>query len=236
MQTDEYIIIFIKKEINNVYHVGLKPKKSKYIIQFKPGQFFHIKNPMYKPLETHPFSAITTPKTTTHIEFCIKECGDWTKSFLAQKIGDSVWLYGPMGNFTMDESISYPIFIAGGVGITPILSIAQSLQEENQPHPVTLIYATKSPQTIIKNKTIEDIFYKKNNWKTVFIFSQEKNKMMLNSYSGHITTKILRKELNLKKKLTFFVCGTQLFNTNIIKLLHECSIDASQIKKEIFSI
>jgi ferredoxin-NADP reductase len=227
MQFEEYEIIRIKSEVSKVYEVHVKPKKKKQITQFKPGQFFHIKNPTYqKPHETRAFSITSTPSTPQHMAFCVKTYGPWTQDLLKKKRGDSVWLFGPMGAFTLKEEVTNAIFIAGGVGITPILSILQSLDERNQELPITLIYANKTPDAILKKEYVEEMFDKKSHWKLHSLIS---------SVSGHITKEFLEQNIAYSKNSTFFICGSQRFTKNIIEVLASCGIERSAIKQEIFS-
>jgi ferredoxin-NADP reductase len=227
MQFEEYEIVRIKSEISKVYEIHLKPKKKNQITQFKPGQFFHIKNPTYqKPHETRAFSITTTPTTSEHLAICVKTYGPWTENLLKKKNGDSVWLFGPMGAFTMKNDITNAIFIAGGVGITPILSMLQSLEERKHTLPVTLIYANKSPDAILKKEYVEKMFAEKDNWK---LHSH------ISSTSGHITKEFLEQNVAYSKHSTFFICGSQRFTKNIIEVLESCGIERSAIKQEIFS-
>jgi NAD(P)H-flavin reductase len=217
MQFEEYKIVCITPHFPNVSVLRVKPKNGKHNTQFKPGHFYHIKNASYeKPTETRPFSAITTPLTTEYIEFCIKSYGPWTKELLTKKPGENVWLFGPMGSFTMNAKVTNPIFIAGGVGITPILSILQSLHEGNLLLPVTLIYANKSQDTIFGKEYLEGIFNKKSHWKLLSILSSTPTDKKWKGYQGHITKELLQDSGAITKNSTFFVSGSYRFTKNIL--------------------
>jgi len=234
MQFEEYEIVAITPEITDVFLVRLKPKTAKYVSTFKPGQFYHLRNPHYrKPHETRQFSVITTPKTKEYIEFCIKTYGPWTKTLLKKKPGESIWLFGPMGQFTLQRITSEMVFIAGGVGITPILSIIQSLHEKIRTSSVTLIYANKSSQTILKKAHIENLFRTKRGWKLISLVSQAET-ISMEQRQGRITEEFLKQEIDLKKIPVFFICGSKRFTQNIGELLHNLAIPDTHIKQEVF--
>ncbi len=54
-------------------------------------------------------------------------------------IGSEILLAGPMGSFTLHNNSKKPgIFLAGGIGITPFLSIILQAAKEKLPHPLCL--------------------------------------------------------------------------------------------------
>jgi ferredoxin-NADP reductase len=226
MQFEEYEIVSITSELTDVFIIRLKPKNKKNISAFRPGQFYHLKNPTYdKPSETRQFSVITTPKTKNYLEFCIKIYGSWTKALLEKKSGESIWLFGPMGVFTLEQKAAQKIFIAGGVGITPILSMMQSLHEKKTTLPITLIYANKSPEHMVRKKQIESLFQKKALWKFISLVSQT---------DGYITGELLKQEIGGESNPLFYVSGSQRFTKNIITLLEDLGIPETHMKQEIF--
>jgi predicted ferric reductase len=58
----------------------------------------------------------------------MRNSGKFTRALTQIKKGDSVYVRGPFGGFTFDESSTQPaIFMAGGIGITPFISIIRSI-------------------------------------------------------------------------------------------------------------
>jgi predicted ferric reductase len=115
-------------------------------IDFAPGQFAWIKlagSPF--TLEEHPFSMSSSAERRDRLEFGIKALGDFTSRVEGIPIGTRAFLDGPHGAFTIDR---YPaagyVFFAGGIGITPIISILRTLADRADPRPALLVYAEKS--------------------------------------------------------------------------------------------
>ena len=73
------------------------------------------------------------------------------------KEGDSVRLEGPMGDFTITGSQSDRIFIAGGIGITPFLSLARHAAQSSPANSVHVIYGTEGPGDVIYRDYLEEL-------------------------------------------------------------------------------
>ncbi|HMO27473.1 MAG TPA: ferric reductase-like transmembrane domain-containing protein, partial [Tepidisphaeraceae bacterium] len=107
-------------------------------MRFMPGQFAWIKlEGTPYTLEEHPFSFSSSAETPNRIAFGIKALGDFSSSVADVKIGTRAYLDGPHGAFSIDR---YPatgfVFIAAGVGITPMMSFLHTMADRGDPRPV----------------------------------------------------------------------------------------------------
>jgi ferredoxin-NADP reductase len=126
----------IKKYISQVISV-LNPVENVYTVEFGnegngfrflPGQFLHLALDDYDPSgewpESRCFSMQTSPsEKTIKITYSVK--GKFTKQMAEQlKLGTQVWLKLPYGDlFSQNFNKNNTVFIAGGTGITPFLSL-----------------------------------------------------------------------------------------------------------------
>lgn len=79
--------------------------------------------------QSHPFSITTAPKDRV-LKVAIKAVGDFTTALRNLEPGDSARIEGPYGTFSyLNIDNRSQIWIAGGIGITPFLSMARSLEE-----------------------------------------------------------------------------------------------------------
>jgi len=123
----------------------------------KAGQCMFIAIPEISVWEFHPFS-ITSSPMEEDIRIIVKINGDWTRSLLMltkRKREVEFYADGPYGNLEIDlHDPKYKQFflIAGGIGVTPILSIVNSLMEDfiagRTIRQIKLIWASKSSQEI----------------------------------------------------------------------------------------
>jgi len=111
---------------------------------WKPGQFAWLSvGRSAFALKEHPFTISTAPERGPNLAFSIKALGDDTAQLAKTPVGTRVHVDGPYGAFSVDRKAKAPgfVMIAGGVGITPILSNLHALQSRRDPRPVILIYA-----------------------------------------------------------------------------------------------
>lgn len=235
MQFEEYKIVSIIQELPDVYTIRVKSKIREHVHHFIPGQFYHIKNPTSsQPQVTRPLSIIATILPNEYLEFCIKVFGEWSKALIKKTPGESLWLFGPMGVFTLQQHMKDLIFIAGGIGITPIVSMLTTLYKEIPSRPVTLVYANKFLHTIIKKDMIESMFAAKSQWKYIPIISNIASEDQWEGYRGRITLDLLERDIEFTKDTTFFICGSQEFTKQIIAFIYSLGVDKNRIKQEIF--
>lgn len=134
-------------DTNSVYITGKNLEQWKY----KPGQFMILRF-LSKRFwhEAHPFSLSFLPKNN-RIRVTIKNSGDFTAKIPHIKKGTRLLIDGPYGIFNphSDPEAKY-LFIAGGVGITPIRTLIEKLAPTND---VVLLYSNKTlTDTIFKNE------------------------------------------------------------------------------------
>lgn len=122
-------------------------------LAFEAGQFVWL-NIGHSPfsLVEHPFSISSAPHQP-QLEFLIKESGDFTNAIGATKPGLHVWIDGPYGHFTLPEEAGEPprplVFIAGGVGIAPVLSLLRELGRRRPVPSASLIYGNRLASQIV---------------------------------------------------------------------------------------
>lgn len=94
-----------------------------------PGQFVmaaFFEGPHFRGCgEYHPYSVSGTTAEGTLV-LSIKALGDCTRNIQALEPGVSVRLQGPYGSFLVDRPATPELWVAGGIGITPFLSLLRA--------------------------------------------------------------------------------------------------------------
>ena len=219
---------FVKiKSIANVTHNVLKivtQKPQKY--SFSPGQATEISiNKNEWQNEKRPFTFTSLPDDD-YLEFTIKTYPSHkgvTNELLQLKQNDELILHEVFG------AIAYKgegVFIAGGAGVTPFISIFRFLRSKNEVGGNKLIFANKGKVDIILKQEFENLLGEN----FINILSEEKT----NEYShGHITEEFLKANItDLKKRI--YLCGPEPMMETVEKQLSNLGVEAKSIIKEEF--
>src|SRR5690606_21249907 len=151
---------------------------SQNFTNWKPGQFafIRVQDPSWK-YDDHPFSIIKEPSNQT-IEFAIKEVGDFTSYLPDIKPNTNVTIEGPYGGFSYLNSTNLnQIWVAGGIGITPILAMARHLATHPSNHQIQLIYSVANKSEAIYLNELESLATKLPNFTFTLWESQTHDKL-----------------------------------------------------------
>jgi predicted ferric reductase len=125
-------------------------------LAFQPGQFAWVKIGRHPfQVREHPFSISTAPEDAPEIGFTIRENGDFTDRIGEIQPGTPAYLDGPHGNFVPDADPVATVYVAGGVGIAPILSHLRAFRAEGDRRPVTLIYGNRTLEHVASRDELE---------------------------------------------------------------------------------
>jgi predicted ferric reductase len=130
----------------NAYRVDLEPARQ-FRFDSIPGQFAFVAfKTTHISGEFHPFTITSSPSQPGGIQFTIRCCGDWTNRIAAVSTQTQARIQGPFGRFSHvffhpDHEI---VMIAGGIGITPMLSMLRYMYDHEDPRRITLIWSNRT--------------------------------------------------------------------------------------------
>ncbi len=159
LERNSYVVSRVVQESPNIRSIHFKPKREK-TFSYKPGQFlFFTAFSKGVAAEPHPFSISSSPSRRDEISITVKELGDFTASLGKVQPGDKAHLDGPYGIFSY---LNYPlereiIFITGGIGITPILSMLRYMADVDPGRKVNLLWGVNTPQDMIYREELEGL-------------------------------------------------------------------------------
>src|SRR4051812_45990178 len=138
----------IEELTHDIRRLVLKLREPETLV-FKPGQYVDVKIPGAGG-EHRSFSMANTPEQADRIELMIKLYpGGHFSGLLANgtglSVGDTVEVTGPYGVFTLrDSSPRRIVFIGGGAGMAPILSLLRSMAEAGVGRPPAFFYRARA--------------------------------------------------------------------------------------------
>jgi predicted ferric reductase len=176
-------------------------------LEFRPGQFAWITlgdTPF--SLQQHPFSMASRPGEHDRLEFTAKHVGDFTRSLPGVAPGTKARVEGPYGIFSIDPASGRRmVFIAGGIGITPIMSMLRSCHARGCPQDMWLIYANNEEEDMIFRAEI-DALAKEMPLRVTHVLSEPSPGWQ--GETGYVDAGLLDRVLPADEDdIEYFVCG-----------------------------
>ncbi|MCX7822962.1 MAG: ferric reductase-like transmembrane domain-containing protein [Syntrophobacterales bacterium] len=211
-----------------------------------PGQFaiFRYNTGFIGWSEPHPFTLSCAPGEGK-ISCTVKAVGSFTRRLQTIAPGTPFLCEGPYGIFTPRfKEGAHLIFIAGGVGITPFLSMIRHVAKNNVPVRVTLIWGNKTKEDIIAYEELSHLA-KTSSWlKVVHILSAQRIteefwKDVENDgffwEEGFVRGGILEKYITDLNNTQFFLCGPPPMQRFVLEeLKNTLRISPRKVKREFF--
>ena len=112
---------------------------------FEPGQFAWIK-PARSPLALaeHPFSYSSSAEVPERPSFTIKSYAGFSASAAKLKPGSQMLVDGPHGAFRLDPRGAGALLVAGGIGITPCISVLRTARDRDDRRRYLLVYGNRT--------------------------------------------------------------------------------------------
>jgi len=223
-----FVIYNVVQESHNVWSIYITGKKIDDF-KFKSGQYANI-NILSKGIwYSHPFS-FSDGYNGKYLRFTIKNSGDFTSLISGVRLGMHVIIDGPLGLFV--NSIARRnkfLFIAGGIGITPLLSMSKSLV--NRGVDISLLYAIRSNQDMVFKNEIDNLSNQYANFKIHYILSTPTTGFD----TGYVDEEKIKKFVPDFDTREVFLCGPSAMMEAVNKSLKNIGFSDKNIHYEKFS-
>ncbi|MEK6837909.1 MAG: FAD-dependent oxidoreductase [Nanoarchaeota archaeon] len=209
---------------------------------FVPGQFVMVSLPGLADANgrkiAKAYSIASSPTENEHLELCIVRypTGALSPSLFKSDIGAEVIIIGPYGLFNLKKPIQAgTVFIAGGTGIAPLMSMLRSLYTEGCKEPLWLFYSVSEPQLFLFKEELLG-FAKNKNLQLVVSTSNTDSDWQWEK--GRVTDTFPKyaKQLQLdgvsNNSRQFYICGPPVMVTDSVKMLEQLGFKKENIHKE----
>ncbi|BAC12247.1 flavohemoglobin [Oceanobacillus iheyensis HTE831] len=226
------------KEITSFY---LKPDDNLPITTFIPGQYITIKAQIESEAYVHlrQYSLSTAPGKDYYRISVKREASNQPIGVVSNylhtsvEVGSVLPISAPAGDFILDERDHRPlVLISGGVGLTPIMSMLESVVEHQPNRNVVFIHAAKSIDHQAMRKRVSEIAKSKEQVKQYVVYSNPTNRTD-GDKQGYIDYEWL-KEVIPTKDAAFYLCGPKPFMSAINNDLQNMNIAQNDIHMELF--
>jgi len=236
MRRRPYRVVEVKPETPSTCTVAVEPEGHEGF-RFKPGQFawLTVRASPYA-LKEHPFSIASSAEMPRRLTFTIKNLGDFTRTVPTFQPGERAYLDGPYGAFSVDRFVSAPgfVFIAGGVGIAPVMSMLRTLADRHETRPLILVYANNRAEGVIFREELETL-KDRLRLKLVHVLRQPPTDWQ--GERGVVSVPLLEKNLpDNRHEYEYFLCGPKPMTQCVEEALHELNVPLGRVHSELFNL
>jgi ferredoxin-NADP reductase len=201
---------------------------------YKPGQYFIITIKQDNKELTHHFSFSSSPTEKKHFEFTKKLTDhEYSLALKSTKIGDWARIDAPYGQFTFDGEFPKIALLAGGIGITPFISIIKNATDKRLDAKITLFYGCRTENDIAFREELESMQNENKNLKMVCVVNQPSSQWT--GETGIITAEMIKKALSDYKENVFFTCGPPPMVEAMETIIESLGLSKNQMKQEYFT-
>jgi predicted ferric reductase len=203
--------------------------------RFSPGQFgwLTLWGSPFK-ITGHPFSFSSSAEVTDgRVEMSIRNLGDFTSEIRKVPVGQRVYLDGPYGAFIIGNPADMHVLIAGGVGITPMMSMIRTLADRSDTRPVILLYGSRDWESITFREELEALKARLN---LTVVHVLANPSAGWTGEQGFITAEVFEHHLPPPYAgHEYFICGPDVMMDAIEKALSEMNVPLSKYHSERYS-
>jgi predicted ferric reductase len=233
-----YHISGVKQESPDTWTLSMQPPPGARPLAYRPGQFQFIvlwRGERGLPVEEHHFTIASSPEAPD-LQMTIKSVGDFTATIGQTLPGDRVSLEGPFGQFsyTLRPQDKDLVFLAGGIGITPLMSMLRHMRDTQADISVLLVWGNKAEADIIFREELETMAAgAEPRLQVVHVLSQAGADW--SGEKGFLNIELLRKYIKdgFGEK-TYYICGPPVMTELSLRLLRELGVPADKIDYEQF--
>jgi 3-phenylpropionate/trans-cinnamate dioxygenase ferredoxin reductase subunit len=236
----EYVIREIRPETDAVSTLVLQPRQHRHglgqrSLEFAAGQFAWLRLEPSITAQEHPFTIASSAHLGVWTEFTIRHTGDFTNQLRELRPGSRVWVDGPHGAFTVDlQRTTGLVLIAGGVGITPMMSMLRTLAHRHDRRPHRLVVVARTIDDLLFRAELDQL---RERLDLTVVELLRKPPAGWAGATGDVDEKLLGDllpGLRLRKQLDYFICGPPAMVTDVLLALDTLGVPHPRIHTEQF--
>ena len=227
----------LSKDTKLYRFVSINPDKP--LATFRAGQYIGLIVEINGVRTSRPFSLVSSPNQLAYYELGIKsKVGGFVSNYILDniKIGDVLEATEPLGELYYNRIFHGKdlVFIAGGSGITPFISMLRNITEQNLKLNVWLLFGCLNENDILFRDELEDIQTRRSSIKIHYILSEPEPSWT--GTCGFITKDKILGEIKSVEKKYFYIVGNRAMYSFIQKQLEELNIPRHRVIFESYGV
>ena len=211
--------------------------QNRYLPPFQAGQYINLFVEVGGVRTSRPYSISSSPTQLGYYDLTVRRVADgFVSGYLLDEVsvGDAFQSTSPSGQFYHNPLFHGDdlVFIAGGSGITPFMSMIRDVVDQDLDRRIQLIYGNRSSHDIIFKKRIEKREKRHGNLRMHTVISEPEEGT--NGLTGFITAELVSELVGDINGKMFYVCGPEAMYTFVLAELSKLNIPKKRIRVEVF--
>ena len=148
-------------------------------------------------------------------------------------LDSEVEISGIDGHIHLPEDKNQPVvFVAGGIGIAPVMSVLRYCHEQSWPYNISLIYTNENHESAAFLDELGMFSKESKNFNFIPFMTNDPD---LGNTKTHITAQVIKRYIAAPEMNKYFITGIPKFSTAMLVTLKEAGVTIPQITMEIFT-
>lgn len=204
---------------------------------FQSGQYINIFVEIHGILTSRPYSICSSNRQHAYYEITVARIASGFVSdyFIDNvKVGDEFTANGPAGAFHYNPVFhsNKSVFIAGGSGITPFMSMSREVLNAGLDREIHLIYGCRNEDVVLFKDELVNMAKRHSNFTFSLVLSDPSKDY--SGPTGFINDACIKKLVGNIQDSTYYICGPQIMNDFVSNALLRLDIKPRMIRREMF--
>lgn len=203
---------------------------------WRPGQYVNLFVDVDGVLTSRPYS-ISSPPGGATLDLTVRsKPGGFVAPYLLHQVqvGAELETTGPAGTFYHEPLIDGEelVFLAGGSGITPFMSILRETVQNRRTLKVHLLYGSRTPDDVIFGDELATMAASQPNLRYTLVLSEPPP--AYEGLTGFLTADLIQQQIGDVAGKTFYVCGPSVMYGFCLRELAELGVATHKIRRELY--
>ncbi|KAI8922339.1 globin-like protein [Powellomyces hirtus] len=235
------------QESDEIISFYLTPKDGKALPTYKPGQFVSVRYfvPEMGVWQPRQYTLSDTPgnkyfRISVKKEFAREQKPAGTISTTLHEHvpeGAEVEVSPPFGDFVLDTTKNTPVvLLSGGVGLTPMMSMLNTIMAQSTPRPVVFIHAARNKKVHAMRQTLADVAKTHKDFKSIVYYEETSPSDVQGvdyNYKGRVDLSKIKDQAILPGA-DYYLCGPEPFIKAQREGLMSLGVSGGSIHSEVF--
>lgn len=209
-----------------------------YLPPFEAGQYINVFVEIDGVITSRPYSISSSPRQKSYYEITVARiAGGFVSDYFLDKVkaGDRFSANGPQGVFHYNPVFhkKKSVFLAGGSGVTPFLSMTREILEAGLDREIVFIYGIRNTSVAIAHEELSSYAEKYDNFRYIPVVSDKDPSWK--GKTGFLNKKLISEVVGDVSDCTFYVCGPLVMNEFCLAELEALGVPRKRIRRELFA-